>query len=133
VNRKQVSTTAIIISPSLDFRIITWNRGAENLLGFTEDEAIGRQPLDLFAQPAGQVTALFSEDVAALRASRASSRSFEQTSQRKDGSVVDASFVVSGIYDSGAQLTGLSAILCDVTERKRAGCEQGFLAGIVAK
>ena len=127
------SADAAIFSLSLDFRVQSWNRGAERLFGYACEEVLGRQPHELL-EPAGneeRPSADYFRDVESFRSRAAGVRYFERSLRRKDGSLFEASFIVSGIYDSDDQLTGTSAIVRDVTELKRSERQLAVLASIV--
>jgi PAS domain S-box-containing protein len=126
------SSDDAIVSISTDSRIMTWNQGAERLFGFTADEAIG-QLIDIYLPPAQWVIAhaTIVEDLNLMRRDHRFVRRLEVQMQRKDGGLVDVSLVGSGIYDRGGELLGLSSVIRDITELKRAEREQGLLAAIV--
>jgi PAS domain S-box-containing protein len=109
------STDDAVISFSPDARILTWNRGAEKLLGWTEAQAVG-QPKWLFVPPDG-----LKESTALLEAAL-----LEQTPQhtetqrlRKDGRLVDVSITVSPVVLKG-RVIGVSETVRDISARKRA-------------
>ena len=115
------SSDDAIVSISSEFRIMTWNKGAQKLFGFTAAEAIGKTNLDLYVPPGERetVTALMREDLAATRSDPAFVRRLEWQGRRKDGSPVDCSMVVSGIQDTSGNALGFSLIMRDISERKR--------------
>lgn len=122
------SSDDAIVSISMDLRILTWNRGAEKLFGFTADEAIG-QPVTLYIPPDMRTYGMtLLKD---LRAHLDHPQSFEVPCLRKDGTCVYVWTVCFGIHDSSRQLLGMSAIHRDLTERKRAESEADLLAAMV--
>lgn len=127
------SADAAIISLSLDFRILSWNAGAQRLFGYAAEDTIGRRPAEVFITPAERedAPAEFLQDVGNFSGPVASPRNFEKLLQRKDGSCFEASLVASGIYGADALLTGVSLIVRDVSESKRKERELARLAAIV--
>ncbi len=122
------SSEDAIVSLSPELRIMTWNGGAEKLLGFTAAEAIGQSaglyiPLELRAW--GE--AFLKE----LQGKLDRVHSFEVPCLRKDGSRVEVWTVCFGIRDASGKLLGMSAIHRDLTERKRAERARDYLAAIV--
>jgi PAS domain S-box-containing protein len=122
-----------IISYSMDFRITSWNRGAQRLLGYTAEEALGKKPFELYVPPADRAAdqARLIKDLAMIRENGEAKRQLEMPVLRKDGASLDAIIVGCGIHDSNGNLIGLSTIIRDVTARKRAQREQAELATIV--
>jgi two-component system sensor histidine kinase/response regulator len=127
------SSEDAIISHSIDFRITSWNRGAQRLLGYTAEEALGKRPFDLYIPPADRAAdqARLVHDLAMIRENPEAMRQFEMPVMRKDGSLLDTTIVGCGIHNSNGKLIGLSTIMRDVTERKRAERESAALAAIV--
>jgi two-component system, sensor histidine kinase and response regulator len=126
------SSKSAIVSVSCDGRISTWNRSAENLLGFTASEAIG-QPVSLYlpAEDRAAVEKRVAERMAHARDQRFEVQQIERTLCRKDGTSFRALMVMTGIYASQGEFVGLSAIITDITDRERAEREQALLAAIV--
>lgn len=98
-------------------RILSWNRGAERILGYKEPEIIG-QPFGLIFTP---------EDVQRkrpeyeLQTARETGRAEDERWHiRKDGSRLWASGVVTPLVNEGGDLQGFAKILRDITERKLA-------------
>ncbi len=121
------SSDDAIVSYSPDLRITTWNQGAQKLLGFTAEEAIG-QPATLYIPPELRRGETFLTD---LLGKLDHVNSFEVPCLRKDGSRVEVWTVCAGIRDSSGALLGMSAIHRDITERKRIEQARDFLAAIV--
>lgn len=109
------STDDAVISFSPDSRILTWNKGAENLLGWTEAQALG-QPKWLFVPEARlkESTALIETVV-----QRHIPQHIETQRLRKDGSPVDVSITLSPVLLKG-RLLGVCETMRDITEAKRA-------------
>jgi len=110
------SSDDAIIGKDLDGMITSWNRGAEQVYGFTAQEAIGRS-VAILAPPDRQ------EEISSiLRRIQAGDRiaPYETKRLRKDGTVIDISLTVSPIKDAGGRIVGASAIGRDITLAKRA-------------
>lgn len=95
--------------------IVTWNAGAERLLGWKEHEAVGKPAAIVFSP----------EDVAKgeadkeLQTARTKGRAEdERWHVRKDGSRFFASGVVTQVCDEHEQLLGFAKVMRDVTMRK---------------
>jgi PAS domain S-box-containing protein len=118
------SSDDAIVSKDLDGIITSWNRGAEQLFGYTADEVIGK-PVTILI-PAE----LQDEEPEILVRIRRDERigHYETVRRRKDGSLVAISLTVSPIYGSNGEIIGASKIARDITDRKRAEEKMSLLA-----
>ncbi|HUK92063.1 MAG TPA: PAS domain S-box protein [Blastocatellia bacterium] len=110
------SSDDAIIGKSLDDKIVSWNKGARQLYGYSTEEAIGR-PISILAAPGHE------DDLQTIfeRLNRGESvGQFEAAGITKDGRLKDISLTVSPIKDSRGAVIGASAIARDITERKGA-------------
>jgi two-component system CheB/CheR fusion protein len=109
------SSDDAIIGKTLDGTIISWNRGAERLYGYTAEEAIGRNVSMLAPQGYTDEISGFAETL------RSGGRieHLETLRVRKDGSLIDISVTVSPILDAESTIIGASAIARDITQLKR--------------
>jgi two-component system sensor kinase FixL len=110
------SSDDAIIGKDLDGRILTWNRGAEGLYGYTADEVTGRSIELLF--PEDRLDEL--DEILARSRSGQRVQHHETVRRRKDGQLVDISLTVSPISDATGRIVGASTIARDITARKRA-------------
>jgi PAS domain S-box-containing protein len=97
----------------------TWNPGAERLLGYAADEAIG-QPVEAFVPPGHRA-----ELADALDRLAAGERSlaFDTWRWRKDGTLVEVAVTLSAMRDHDDSLLGFAAVQRDLTERRLAEAE----------
>src|SRR6516164_3713517 len=109
------SSDDAIISKSLDGVISTWNRAAQRLFGYSEEEAVG-QPITIIIPPE-----LHDEEMDILRRLRAGQRieHFETRRMTREGRSVDVSLTISPVRDAGGTIIGASKIIRDITESKR--------------
>jgi PAS domain S-box-containing protein len=110
------STDLAIISEDLDGTVRTWNRGAEQLYGWTAEEAIGRSIT--MVVPVEHVAEL--DMVMARVAAGERPGPWDTQRLRKDGTLRDVAIMLSPILDADGTVTGFSAITRDVTEQRRA-------------
>jgi two-component system sensor histidine kinase/response regulator len=108
-----------IVATDLSGKIVTWNRAAERMFGYTLEETVGRG-IDLLFPAERKPDYLDSLD--RVRRNERIER-FETTRARKDGSVLDVSVILSPIKDAGNKLVGVSAIYRDITQRKQKDAE----------
>jgi PAS domain S-box-containing protein len=105
--------------------IITgWNKGAEELFGYSVDEAVG-QPGTLLIPP-GRLD----EDYAILQRVQRGGRvdNFETVRRRKDGSLINVSLTASPIKGTEGKVVGVVKIARDITQRKRTEAQVVILA-----
>jgi PAS domain S-box-containing protein len=110
------SSDDAIISKTLDGIITSWNRGAENIFGYTAAEAVGQSiyliiPLERRAEE---------DDVLAHLRRGEKIDHFETERQTKDGRRLNISLTISPIKDTTGRIIGASKVARDITERKRA-------------
>jgi two-component system cell cycle sensor histidine kinase/response regulator CckA len=110
------SSADAIYSRSLDGEILSWNGGAERLLGYTADEAVG-QHISLVCT--AETAALVPVVVGHIRNGE-SIRELEVICRRKDGTSVPVSLTVSPIRDRSGRVIGASGVAHDITVRHRA-------------
>jgi PAS domain S-box-containing protein len=110
------SSDDAIISKNLDGTITTWNKGAEQIFGYTAHEAVG-QNITLIVPWEHRA-----EEEGILRRLAQGGRfdHFETVRRRKDASTLDVSLTISPIRDSNDRVIGASNVARDITERKRA-------------
>lgn len=106
-----------ILTVSPDERITSWNHGAEAMFGYTAREVIGRSFQILLPDEERDRGEL--EWIHATTLREGSIRDHETRRRRKDGSVVDVSLTRTAVRDEFGTLIGFTAILRDITWRKR--------------
>lgn len=111
------SSIDAIISKDLDGVVTSWNRSAEQLFGYTAEEATGKTVLELLI-PADR-EAEEAEILARLRRGERVEH-FETVRRRKDGVLLDISLTISPVKDAGGRIIGASKIARDISGRKRA-------------
>jgi PAS domain S-box-containing protein len=96
--------------------ITSWNAGAEQLYGYSAEEAVGAA-LKMLVAPDNAT-----QDFEALKLALNGTRlhDYETEQLRKDGTLVPVSLAVSPIRGSSGALVGASVIARDRTKRKRA-------------
>ena len=99
----------------LDGCIMTWNKGVEHLLGYTEEEWIGRDTSMIFTA-ADKAAGLGKAEMELARQNGFASDI--RWHQRKDGSELFANGVLSTVYDATGALIGFTKIISDETSRK---------------
>jgi two-component system CheB/CheR fusion protein len=116
------SPDAMIVSRP-DGTIISWNRGAERMYGYTADEMVGKSrcPIIPPEETAGWKRCLGrvlrGEEVPQLEVSRL----------RKDGERLHVAVTLSALKDAEGRVTAVSLSERDITERKRAEDQQKLL------
>jgi diguanylate cyclase (GGDEF)-like protein/PAS domain S-box-containing protein len=105
-----------IITKSMDGLILTWNAAAESLFGYTADEVIGKSAAILYSPSAASMER---ENIRQIREG-ASFKQFEAVFVAKNGVYVDVAVTLSPIKDSSNTIIGISKIVRDITERKKA-------------
>jgi PAS domain S-box-containing protein len=118
------SSDDAIIGLSLDGRILSWNKGAQRLFGYTAEEVVG-EPVSLLAPP--EHPDEFSSTVGRIRRGEYIEH-HETVRVRKDGSRVNVSLTISPLRDSEGRIIGASKIARDITCRKRQEAALRFLA-----
>jgi len=115
-----------IISKDLSGTILTWNRGAAALYGYTAEEAIGRSITLLV--PADR----YEEEQAILAQIRAGQRiqQLETVRIRKSGVPIHVSLTISPIRERD-RIVGASHVARDISERKRLEGANAQLASLV--
>ncbi|MBV8358482.1 MAG: PAS domain-containing sensor histidine kinase [Deltaproteobacteria bacterium] len=109
------SSDDAIVSKTLEGTIISWNRGAEQIFGYTAEEVIGK-PITIIIPP----DRLYEEAevLARVRSGRKVDH-YETVRRAKDGHMIDISLTVSPIRDYSGHIIGASKIARDITDRKR--------------
>jgi PAS domain S-box-containing protein len=105
-----------IIGKTLEGIVISWNRGAERIFGYTAEEVLG-QPIAMLIPPDR-----LDEEPKVIERLRRGERieHFDAVRRRKDGAAIDVSLTISPIKDETGKIIGISKIARDISERQRA-------------
>ncbi len=111
-----VSSDDAILSTTLDGVITSWNNAAERLLGYRSDEVIGK-PITIIGN-----VATFAEQLDNVRKTSRGDPIVNQETRRrrKDGRMLDVSLTISPVRAADGAIRGMSAIIRDISEKKRA-------------
>jgi PAS domain S-box-containing protein len=104
-----------IIGKTLEGQIISWNKGAQQIYGYSETE-VKDCPFSLLTLPER------SSEVPQILASIQSGGSidhYETVHIRKDGQHIDVSLTISPMKDERGNITGISTISRDISYQKR--------------
>jgi diguanylate cyclase (GGDEF)-like protein/PAS domain S-box-containing protein len=111
-----------IIGRTTDGIVTSWNEAAERIFGYGADEMVGRRIDDLVAPESSAVLAHVNECLARGEVVEP----LEAVCVRKDGRRIEVEVTVSPIGSAPGQAIGVSAIVRDISERKRS---QAIAAG----
>jgi two-component system sensor histidine kinase/response regulator len=104
-----------IISKTLNGIILSWNKGAERIFGYSAPEVIGKPMLLLIpTERQHEETEILSRISIGERVEH-----FETARQRKDGRLINISATISPIFDDSGKIIGASKIARDITERSK--------------
>jgi PAS domain S-box-containing protein len=105
-----------VISLDLDGRIMTWNPGAERIYGYPAAEIIGRHS-DVML-PDDEHAGMHRFQAALAQTEKV--EEYQADRVRKDGTVITVMVTMASIADKTGTITGLSAIVRDITAQQRA-------------
>src|SRR5918912_38998 len=110
------SSEDAIIGKTLEGTITNWNRGAQNIYGYSAEEVVGK-PINILVPPdrPNEIPKILER----LRRGEAIDH-YETVRVAKDGRRLDISLTISPIRDSSGNIAGASTIARNITERKRA-------------
>lgn len=110
------SSDDAIVSKTLDGTITSWNKSAQQMFGYTADEAIGQSIMLIIPSERRHEE----EEIISRMKQGKRIEHFETVRARKDGTTIDVSLTISPVRDAGGRVVGVSKIARDVTDRKRA-------------
>jgi PAS domain S-box-containing protein len=114
------SSDDAIVGKTLGGVITSWNRGAQQMFGYSAAEAIGKH-ITLIIPP--ELHAEEDDVLAHLRRGEKIDH-FETVRQAKDGRRLNISLTVSPIRNAQGRIIGASKVARDITARKRADGER---------
>ena len=106
-----------ILTVGGDERILSWNKGAERMFGWTADEAVGEQFAMLL--PDEELARGELEWIHRTTAAEGAIRNYETRRKTKDGRVIDVELTRTAVHDDAGRLLGFSAIVRNISDRKR--------------
>ena len=109
------SSDDAIITKSLNGSITSWNKGAELIYGYSEEEVIGKNISILAPIPLKDEVKQLIEKIE----NGEKIVHFETVRIHKDGQKLDVSVSLSPIYDVSGELIGISTITRDITNNKK--------------
>jgi two-component system, LuxR family, sensor kinase FixL len=109
------SSEDAIISTTTDEIIVSWNKGAERLLGYAAGEMIGKNILLIVPQE--QVER--ARKIIRRLVQGESVENYETVRRHKDGTLRDLSVKVSRVTDAAGKITSIAVIYRDISVRKQ--------------
>jgi PAS domain S-box-containing protein len=110
------SSDDAIITKSLEGTIISWNRGAEQIYGYSAEEILGEPISILESYEFSQETEILINKIK----NGEKIDHYETLRLRKDSKKINVSITLSPVFDTSGELVAISTIARDITERKRA-------------
>jgi PAS domain S-box-containing protein len=95
--------------------VVSWNRAAETVFGWTRDETLGRRLPTVPEDKQEEFDRLLAQGVSGHPFT-----GFETRRVRRDGTPLDVSISTAPLYDAEGKPAGLVAIYTDITGRRRA-------------
>lgn len=104
-----------VISTDPDLHILSWNKGAEEIYGWTEQEVIGKVVTELLPTESGPVALKQKIDIA----KRDGFVQSEECRTTKDGRKIAVFITISVMYDESGRITGTMSVTKDITKLKQ--------------
>ena len=105
-----------VVEWDLNFKVTQWNKSAENIFGYTKDEAIGKSGFELIIPNniKNQVQSIW-DDLINLKGGT------ESTNENvtKDGKVIICEWYNTPLLDHDGKGMGVASLVQDITERKQ--------------
>jgi PAS domain S-box-containing protein len=109
------SSEDAILSITTDEIIVSWNQGAEQLLGYAAAEVLGKNILMIV--PPAQIEK--AREIIRRVARGESVETYETMRRHKDGTLRDLSVKVSRVTDAAGKIVNIAVIYRDITARKQ--------------
>ncbi|HEY3361702.1 MAG TPA: PAS domain S-box protein [Methanosarcina sp.] len=110
------SSNDAIVTESLEGIITSWNKGAEQVYGYSAEEILGKNVSILAsANLKDETKRLINRIKQGIKI-----KNYETSRLRKDGKLITVSITLSPIFDASGKLVAISAIARDITERVKA-------------
>ncbi len=110
------SSDDAIIGMTLDGIISSWNKGAENVFGYSSYEIIGKPISILINDQDQEEEALLVEKIR----NGEHIKLYRTKRRKKDGSEFEVSLTISPIRNLMGEIVGVASIIRDITERRKA-------------
>ncbi|MBN2317429.1 MAG: PAS domain S-box protein, partial [Acidobacteria bacterium] len=107
------NSPVLIITSNLEGNIVSFNRGAEESLGYSAEEVIGKSGALFFIDPA-----LREDLLNQVRKTGKPVRDYSLELKKKDGSPLPVSMTLSQLLDSSGRTIGIVGISKDISQRK---------------
>ena len=105
-----------ILTLSLEGIISSWNKGAEQIYGYSAEETVGKNASILTPDNLkGEIKKLIDRIKQEIKI-----KNYETTTLKKDGTLINVSLTFSPIFGASGKLTAISVIARDITERIKA-------------
>ncbi|MEE4071824.1 diguanylate cyclase [Pseudomonas viridiflava] len=123
-NILNAATEVAIIATDLNGVINTFNVGAQRMLGYSDEEVLGRFGLKDFqhsepSDPSDVSEVRMLQDMLGAAIQEGSHPARELTFQRRDGSTLVVNMLVTAVRDDQGQWIGCLAVCTDMTEHRR--------------
>ena len=121
------SSEDAIVSKDLKGIIKSWNKGAERIFGYTEDEVLGKSVTILIPEErVDEEPAILKQISMGLPVEH-----YETIRRRKDGTLINISITVSPIRNENGVVIGASKIARDISDRERREKQIRFQASLL--
>ncbi|MEO5783453.1 MAG: PAS domain S-box protein, partial [Ginsengibacter sp.] len=106
-----------VVGTDMDYKTISWNKGAENLYGYASEEVLGNYAMELL-----RTQFLSDEDKQSWPIALDSTGKWqgEVVQYKKDGTLVNVLVSIAYVYDENGTPIAAVAVNRDITERKKA-------------
>jgi len=108
-----------VISTDPDLHILSWNKGAEEIYGWTEQEVIGKVVTELLPTESGSVA--FKQKIEIAK--RDGFVQSEEIRTTRDGRKIAVFITISVMYDESGQISGTMSVTKDITKLKQMEAE----------
>jgi PAS domain S-box-containing protein len=109
------SSNDAIVTRSLEDIIISWNKGAEKIHGYSAEEILGKHISILEPDNLKGEMKQFSEKIK----QGINIQNYETSRLKKDGTIINISVTLSPVFNASGELVAISTIARDITESKR--------------
>ncbi len=106
-----------ILGITLENKIFLWNKGAEEIYGYKEEEVIGKH-IDILI-PENLKKQNESEKIIKEALKKGFLKNYITERKRKDGKIIKVNITRTAIRDSEGRIFGFSAIVRDITEQEK--------------